>query len=198
MTTKKLKPIDYDQLQTRLQLIHEGLDVDNRIVYLHDGVSVETGTRVLRHLRILSSINQNPILLDFQSEGGDVSAGMAIYDAIRRLESDGVRVIGRATGSCESICAVILQACGLRTATQHCFVMYHTGASQIGEKNPYEVQSEANFDARANDRIDRLVYERIANSGYMKTFNEFQRDADHAIYLTADEAIRDGFLDYVV
>jgi ATP-dependent Clp protease protease subunit len=122
------------------RLFEFGVNVATRTVHITGEIDLETTTKALRGLDLLSSGYHptNPITIRLCSEGGDVELGMAIYDAIKSCPCH-VTII--ASGACQSIAVAILQAADRRVVTKECLLMVHDGEQPVGTINPNSIDS---------------------------------------------------------
>src|SRR3990167_3016657 len=114
-------------------------NIDNTIEHLHDynillesreiflnpknidsETDIELAIGFIKNLRLLESINKNPILIHHYNAGGYWAAGFAIYDAIKASECY-ITMIGY--GEIMSAGLLILQAADLRLASKNCQLM---------------------------------------------------------------------------
>ena len=100
--------------------------LQSRIVFIGDTITPELSNTVVSALLYLDSQSHEPIKLYINSPGGIVSAGFAIIDTMRTIESPVETVC---VGMAASMAAVIL-ACGekgKRSMLQNSEVMIHQG-----------------------------------------------------------------------
>ena len=79
-------------------------------------VNRESALSLTSQLLELDSINTEPIRIYINTEGGSLTDGFAIYDAIKNIESP---VIGIVSGLCASAGLIILAACDYRMSTDN-------------------------------------------------------------------------------
>lgn len=133
------------------------------------------------------------ILVKLCTHGGDVDPGMAIYETIRMSERHiEIRVIG----TCQSMGTVILQAADLRTITAQSTLMHHRGTtSNSANLSPDEHASISAFEAQMYTSIDELVWKA---TGERTGWSQFQDGTARGMWMTAEDAENDGFVDTVV
>ncbi len=169
------------------------MDLKSRIIYLHGNIDQEMGTKALQQLRHLDN-SRGSIVLDINSDGGDVTTGMMLVDAIGCCTNS---VVGLVTGMAESIAFVILQACERRVAYRWATLMYHHGTRTAGEeRNYYEHANSSQYDVVQSDKIDFYVYKQNRND--IGEFSDFQVRALKSFFISADEAVSEGWLDGTV
>lgn len=134
---------------------------------------------------------ERTIVLQINSPGGEVTAGLAIYDTIRYLDAN-VATVG--LGLAASMGAFLLSSGtrGMRRASANCEVLIHQplGGAQ-GQAS--DIIIAANHIARVRDRLNRILAE---NTG--KPLKRIQKDTDRDTVLTAEEAVAYGLIDTVI
>jgi ATP-dependent protease ClpP protease subunit len=191
-----------------------GLDVKNREIYLHSyvcnseedpGVEYRMATNLYKNIRLLDSINNDPIIIHMHSIGGNWNDGMTIYDSILLCKSY-VTII--AYGQAESMSSIVLQAADKRVMTPNSYFMCHFGSSgYIG--NYLDVQKGAAFEKRQCEKMLDIYSEVCLKSKYFKqqytdlteekVKNYLKRKfKDGDWFLDAHEAVYYGFADCVL
>lgn len=192
-----------------------GLDVNNREIYLHSyigsheeeapGVDYRMTAMFYKNLRLLDTVNQNPIVIHMHSVGGSWHDGMAIFDAITVCQSFVTIVV---YGQAESMSSVILQAADSRIMMPNAYFMAHFGSSGYGG-NYLDVQQAARFEKKEMELMLDIYSERVIKGKYIK---ESYTDPNHEKvknflkrklkdgdwYLDAEEAVYYGFADNVL
>lgn len=137
-----------------------------------------------------------PITIDIFSPGGSVTDGLALYDQLMRMRRKGHHIITRGTGMVASMAAVILQAGDERVMDARAKLMIHEGSTVYGgntELTRGEQEDRAKFEAMLmEDLLDILVERSTLSKRQLKT-----KWSRKDWYLTADEALKYGFVDRV-
>jgi len=208
--------------ETKMQLnvdaisdIHSyGLDVKNREIYLHGyvcnadedpGVEYRMATNFYKNIRLLDTINNDPVIIHMHSIGGNWNDGMAIYDAIT-LSKSYVTII--AYGQAESMSSIVLQAADKRVMTPSSYFMCHFGSSGYAG-NFLDVQKGAAFEKKLTDKMLDIYSEVCAEGKYFKeqytdvseekVKNYLKRKLkDGDWFLDAHESVYYGFSDLVL
>ena len=190
------------------------LDAKNREIYLHGyvantdedpGVDYKMAANFYKNIRILDTINKDPIIIHMHSIGGSWNDGMAIFDAVQ-LCSSHVTII--AYGQAESMSSIILQAADKRVMMPNTYFMCHFGSSGYSG-NYLDVQKGAAFEKKMTDTMLDIYTEATLGGKYFKeqytdpTFEKVKnylkrkfKDGDW--YLDANEAVYYGFADCVL
>ena len=140
---------------------------------------------------VSSSSSSQPIVMFINSGGGNVSAGLAIYDAMQLVKSPVTTVC---VGHAESMAAVLLSAGapGKRFATPHARIMIHQPHHVISGQTS-DIVIAAKKAERTRDVLSALL---CAHSGQDPAV--VHAALDRNTYMTTDEAVTFGIIDAVV
>lgn len=146
---------------------------------------------VIAQLQYLDNKGAEEIIIQFNSPGGSVSAGLAIYDVMNFVKA---RIITVALGTVASMAAFLLSAGskGYRRATQNSEILIHQplGGAQ-GQAS--DIIIAANHIKRTKDLLNRILSE---NTG--KPIEIIEQDTDRDKILNAEEALEYGLIDEVI
>jgi ATP-dependent Clp protease, protease subunit len=157
--------------------------------YDADEISPVTALNVIKNLAILDAQSSQPINIVINSEGGDVYPALAIYDAIRRCNSE-VHIL--ATGYCMSAATIILQAGTVRKATPHCVLMVHDGQDTLSG-TPEDVMRWSKLSARTTTTMHHIYASR---SGKPASYWKAKCKQDYI--LSATESLEEKLIDEIV
>jgi len=192
--------------ETDLQSIFFRRLLEERILFISSAClivhSVDQGGRpfitsaaadfLIGGLLYLESIDQEKdINLYIDSPGGDVSAGLAIYDTMQFIKSD---VRTTCVGMAASMGAVLLAAGapGKRSALPNAKIMMHQPWGGIqGQATDMRIAAEQIMKDR--DRINEIL---SFHTGQPK--DRIERDTDRDFWMTPDEAKEYGIVDEVL
>jgi len=159
--------------QERFAMIHDyGVDPESSELWLvgedhawddlgagdEPGVEYLMANRLIKNLRLLSSIGNEEVLVHMKSCGGDEVEGFAIYDALRLCP---MKVSILSYTHARSMTSVILQAAEYRFLMPSSYMLLHWG--QFSIEGEYKmVQSNLEFAAKREQRYldvfaDRMV-----------------------------------------
>ncbi len=94
--------------------------LDNRTIFVSEGINAKVANKVINSLLFLDSNDSSkPIYMYLNSPGGEVNSGFAIYDTMRFIKSE-VRVV--CTGLTASIATIML----LGAPKEHRYSMANT------------------------------------------------------------------------
>ena len=166
--------------------------LNERIVFIGSPIDDDIANLVVAQLLHLES--QEPdkdISLYINSPGGDVYAGLAIYDTMRFIRPD-VQTI--CFGMAMSMGAILLAAGarGKRMALPNSKIMIHQGHTTGFEGQATDVEIRAREILSLQKRIEELM---AADTGH--TVERIHDDTQRDNFMTADEAVSYGLIDGV-
>jgi ATP-dependent Clp protease protease subunit len=176
----------------------------DRVVFLNGPVSTEMSHVICAQLLFLES--ENPaadIYMYINSPGGEVTAGLAIYDAMQYVKPDVSTIV---MGQACSMGSFLAQAGapGKRLLLPESRTMIHRVSSGTpGTRGSVHVQELEFEDAkrafeeskRLNERLTRLY---VKHNTAMKTYEEFFNAMKFDTFLSAQEAVTFGLADQVI
>ena len=171
--------------------IYSRLLID-RIIFIDEEITEHTASVVVAQLLFLEA--QDPdkdINIYINSPGGEVAAGLAIYDTMRFIKPDISTIcVGRAA----SMAAVLLSAGtkGKRYALPNAEIMIHQplGGFQ-GQASDIKITADHILDLK--ERLNRILAE---NTG--QELSVIERDTDRDNYMTSADAAAYGLVDKVI
>ena len=158
---------------------------DEVTVYLYDEISW-WGISSEQFVKDLNSITASTIHLRFNSPGGSVFDGMAIYNAVTQHKSN---VIGHVDGLAASIASVILMGCNEIRMGVGAFLMIHEPWSLV-VGGAEDMRKEADL----LDKVSGTIVDILAKR-YNKTSDELTQMMSDETWMTSQEAIDCGFAD---
>jgi ATP-dependent Clp protease, protease subunit len=166
--------------------------VKDRIIFLGTPIDDQVANVIIAQLIYLSGEDPTKeISIYINSPGGQVYAGMAIYDTMQFLKCD---IATYCVGLAASMAAVLLMAgtAGKRAALPHSRVLIHQGSIGFQGAIPdIEVQ------ARETLRMTKTMIEVMArHTG--QSYERVKADTERDYYLSAEEAREYGAIDTVV
>ncbi len=146
---------------------------------------------IIAQLQYLDSNGANEIVVQINSPGGAVSAGLAIYDTMNFVKA---RIVTVGIGMCASMGAFLLSAGskGYRKVTENCEILIHQPLGDASGQAS-DIIIAADHIKRIKERINRILSE---NTG--QTLETIERDTDRDKILTAAEALEYGLVDIVI
>ncbi len=176
----------------------------DRIVMLNGEVNDMTANLVVAQMLFLESQNsEEPINFYINSPGGSVTSGLAIYDTMQFIKAPVSTIVMGQAASMGSFLAMAGEP-GQRFVLPNSRTMIHRVSSGTpGTKGSVHVQELEMEDIKRhfeeskflNERLTKLyVHHNTAN----KTFDELFETMKFDTFLTADQAVKNGFADKVV
>lgn len=174
------------------EAIEGSVDFKRRRIYLHGEIETATATKLITNLHILDETDAS-IRVHMFSVGGDVAAGLAIYDALRCAKS---RVIIEAGGEVASMATIVLQAGDERVLYPETRVMIH---NVYVEMNGLQRMDSSYFAVYAREicELSRRYY-RILAEHTGQSERRLRSMCQRETYLSAQEALALGFADSIV
>ncbi len=164
----------------------------DRIVFLGTEVTAEVANAIIAQLLFLESEDpEKPIHMYINSPGGDVTAGLAIYDTMNYINAP---VATLCSGRAMSMGAVLLAGGekGMRSALPHSSILIHQPLGGVrGQASDIEIH------AREILRLRKLLTEiLVQHSG--QPFERVSADCERDFFMTPAEALEYGLIDQIV
>jgi ATP-dependent Clp protease protease subunit len=164
----------------------------NRIVFLGTPITDQVANVIVAQLLFLSSEDpESPIQMYINSPGGQVYAGMAVYDTMQMIPN-AIRTL--AVGMTASFGTLLLTAGskGQRYALPNATIHMHQplGGAQ-GQASDIEIQAREIL--RLKDRINQILAYHTN-----QTIDTIDRDTNRDYYLDAKGAVEYGLVDHVM
>lgn len=163
-----------------------------RIIMLTGEIDDTLSEIVCSELIFLNAKDQElPISIYIDSPGGSVTAGMDIYDVMKAIEAP-IKTIG--LGLCASMAAFLLSSGdkGYRYAYPNAEIMIHQPIGQTqGQVSDLEIMTKRFISLK--NKLNSILA-----SNTNKSLEEIEKDTDRDNFLTADEAIEYGLIDFKI
>jgi len=164
-----------------------------RILFLGQEVSDGVANSLVAQMLYLDSEDSTkPIYLYINSQGGSVTAGLAIYDTMQYVKSDVVTIC---VGLAASMGAFLLGAGskGKRLALPHSRIMIHQPLGGSNQRQASDIEIEAREILRIKDMLNNSMSQMTGQS-----FEKIEKDTDRDYFLSAAEAKDYGLIDRVI
>lgn len=164
----------------------------NRIIFLGTPINDQVANLTVAQLLFLNQEDrESPISMYINSPGGQVYAGLAIYDTMQMITNP---INTFAIGVTASFGTVLLTAGskGMRYALPHATIHMHQplGGAQ-GQATDIEIQAREILRLKA--RLNEVMAHHTG-----KTLAEIEHDTDRDFYLDAKTAVNYGLIDQVL
>lgn len=163
-----------------------------RIVFLGTPINANVSNLVVAQLLYLASEDPDKdISLYINSPGGDVYAGLAIYDTMQQMPCD---VSTISVGLCASFGTVLLAAGskGKRYSLPNSTIHMHQVLSGT-QGQAADIEIHARETLRLQDRLRQIIADHTGQS-----YERIARDSDRDFWLNAEQAVEYGLVDEVL
>jgi len=164
----------------------------DRIIFLGSEVTAEVANLIIAQLLFLESDDpEKPINLYINSPGGDVTAGLAIYDTMNYINAP---VATLCSGRAMSMGAVLLAGGepGMRSALKHSSILIHQPLGGVrGQATDIEIHAKEIL------RLRKLLTQILVDhSG--QSYERVSADCERDYFMTSAEALEYGLIDQIV
>ena len=164
----------------------------DRIVFIGSEIEPVMANIVVAQLLFLEKEDPDKdIEVYINSPGGDVIAGLAIYDTMQHIRPEiAVTVVGMAA----SMGAILLSGGtkGKRAALPNSRIMIHQGSAGF-RGTPSDIEIQAREVLRFKEKMTQILAE---NCG--REFSQVSIDIDRDYWMSSEEAVTYGIIDQVV
>ena len=165
--------------------------LEDRIIMIYGEIDDNVSNIVVAELLYLDSINNDDISLYINSNGGSITAGMAIYDTMNFIKSD---VSTICIGMCASMAAFLLSSGkkGKRYSLKNSEIMIHQplgGAS--GQATEIKIAADRILKIRKN-------MNKILSLNTNKDIKTIKKDTERDNFMSSYEALSYGILDKIL
>ena len=165
--------------------------LEDRIIMIYGEIDDNVSNIVVAELLYLDSINNDDISLYINSNGGSITAGMAIYDTMNFIKSD---VSTICIGMCASMAAFLLSSGkkGKRYSLKNSEIMIHQplgGAS--GKATEIKIAADRILKIRKN-------MNKILSLNTNKDIKTIKKDTERDNFMSSYEALSYGIIDKIL
>lgn len=165
--------------------------LEDRIIMIYGEIDDNVSNIVVAELLYLNSINNDDISLYINSNGGSITAGMAIYDTMNFIKSD---VSTICIGMCASMAAFLLSSGkkGKRYSLKNSEIMIHQplgGAS--GQATEIKIAADRILKIRKN-------MNKILSLNTNKDIKTIKKDTERDNFMSSYEALSYGIIDKIL
>mgnify|MGYP003648343637 CR=1 FL=1 len=199
------------QATSALSNLHDyGIFMQSREIFLcssadeDNGIDHKVAATFIKNLKLLESVNSDPITIHQYSIGGDQGAGFAIYDAIKNSDCKFIYICYGYAASMGSIIPQAVVGKGIRVTQPNCEWTIHEGSACF-DGTTKQVISNAEALKRSRNMMYE-IYNRACKGGSFfrgKTLEEIKNvikrrlNAKEDWIIYGDEAVKYGFADGV-
>ena len=166
--------------------------LEQRMVFLNDEINSETANQFISQLLALELESKDPINLYINSPGGEVQAGLAIYDIIRNMSCEVNTVC---LGTAASMAAIIYLAGENRAIYKNSQIMIHDPliSGLTSSRKALELEKEAHKLMETRKILATIISERCE-----KTLKEVYSKTKDDCFLNAEEALAFGIATKII
>lgn len=180
------RKIHEDLLQKRMIALYDDLD--------EDGIDDSVAARVMLSVMALNARSEeDPILLCFNSTGGQIDAGLDVFNI---LEKSKAPVIGEVHGYAHSTAVLVLQACKIRRALGNTQFILHKSKVTI-EGTVDDLEREIHKILAVRKIYQEKVY-RIFSKRTGQSLQAVKKQCAKNKPMTAEEALTFGLIDEII
>jgi len=164
----------------------------DRIVFIGDQVHPTMANIIVAQFLFLEKEDPDKdIEVYINSPGGDVMAGLAIYDTMRHIKPD---IATTCVGMAASMGAILLSGGtkGKRAALPNSRIMIHQGSAGT-QGTPKDMEIYMRLVMSFQERLTSILSENCD-----REFSQVQRDIDRDYWMTAQEGVDYGIIDQVL
>lgn len=164
-----------------------------RIIFLGTPIDSNVANTIVAQLLLLDSQSrEQPINIFINCPGGEVYAGLAIYDVMQYISAP---VHTNCVGIAMSMGSVILMAGehGSRVALPHSRIMIHAGSAGFPRSSLPDLEVQANEFLNVRDTMEE-IYERHTGHSREKLRKDMERDN----FMSPEVALEYNLIDRVV
>lgn len=163
-----------------------------RIIFLGSAIDDDVANIVIAQLLFLEKEDsKKDIMVYVNSPGGQVTAGLAIYDTMQHVTAD---VSTICVGLAASMGSVLLAAGtkGKRFILPNSEVMIHQPWGGV-QGQASDISIQANHILKTKDRLNQIIAKHTG-----KTVKQVEKDTDRDNYMSAEEALAYGIVDKII
>ncbi len=164
----------------------------DRIVFIGDQIHPSMANIIVAQFLFLEKEDPDKdIEVYINSPGGDVMAGLAIYDTMRHIKPD---IATTCVGMAASMGAVLLSGGtkGKRAALPNSRIMIHQGSGAY-QGTPKDMEISMRLHMSFVERLTSIIAD---NSN--REFSQVSRDMDRDYWMTSEEGVEYGIIDNVL
>ena len=188
MKYKHSNVVSTDYTHGKILSLDYGLNVEDRIIYLDDSISIMEVSALQEKIKtILAKNKTKPITLQISSYGGDAHAMFGIIDIINKCP---VPINTTVIGPAMSAASLILAAgTGKRTMSPNSIVMIHQVSNWLAG-TAADIMNGATFTNQLQEKFNSML------AYYTKKDINFWKNATHTdLYLTPEKCVEYGVVD---
>jgi ATP-dependent Clp protease protease subunit len=168
--------------------------LENRIILIGEEITTQLANSIIAQLLLLDERDSSrDICLYINSPGGEITAGLAIYDTLNYIKSD-VRTV--VIGMACSMAAVLASSGtrGKRNALPNTYIMIHQPRQ---EGNRRMTVTEQEIDLKVIKKMKTQLTTILAENTN-KTYKQIYKDCEMDKWFSSEEALEYGLVDEII
>lgn len=141
----------------------------------------------------LANVSPEPIVLRIDSQGGTVTDGLALFDYVRMLRTEGIPVNTQGIGLVASMGVVLLQAGEKRSLSKRCRCLIHEVSTVLGGS-----MGEIDDWTKETKALQEVLVDILAERSSMTKVGIKRAWRRRDWWLSAEEMVKQGFADEVL
>ncbi len=165
--------------------------LDARTVLIYGEINQELAERVTKELLLLQELNNDPIKIFINSQGGHVEAGDTIHDMIKFIRPK-VNIIGTGWVASAGVTIYLAAEKENRYALPNTRFMIHQPLGGVrGQASDIKIEMEEIQKTR--ERINRMISDSTGQE-----FKKVEKDTDRNFWMGPEEAIEYGIVNKII
>ena len=141
----------------------------------------------------LVDVNDRVITIEINSPGGSVTAGLALFDTIRHIQSLGTTIITVGIGLVASMATILLTAGTIRKATKNTMFLIHQPSVDSFGGTVTDVLIAAKQMQRTKEIISNILSESTH-----QPLERIAADIERDYFMNSNEALEYGIIDEII
>ncbi|QSW37758.1 ATP-dependent Clp protease proteolytic subunit [Candidatus Vidania fulgoroideae] len=163
----------------------------DRIIFLSGKISEQLSNIIIAQLLYLNSINNSEIAIYINSPGGEVNAGLAIYDTIKFIKAS---VSTICIGTAASMAAVLLAAGkkGKRKSLKNSQIMIHQPLGGY-KGQATDIKIHAKEIIKIKTKLNKILAKETKTK-----LKKIQKDIERDKFMSPKKALKYGIIDKII
>ena len=164
--------------------------LSKRVIYLEGKITSELAAEIVREIFLMNLESNDPIRIFITSEGGEITSGLAIYDAIQTSKAPIITIV---VGFAYSMGAVLACSGKKRLILENSKMMLHQPLISEFGGNASEITKLSESLNKTKDKMNKIVAKHTH-----KSLKEVSRVTSRDTYFTSEQSLKFGLVDKIV
>lgn len=165
--------------------------LEQRTILIYGEINQELAKEVTSQLLLLSALNDDPITIYINSQGGHVESGDTIHDMIQFVKPE-VKIVGTGWVASAGITIYLAAKKENRYSLANTRYMIHQPAGGVQGQST-EIEIEAREILRMRKRVNQLIADATGN-----TLEKIEKDTDRNYWMSVNEAQDYGIVGKII